>query len=135
MCGEAPAVSAARCPPFLAGTAVTDFLVWQPGLAHLPPASLGAVWIMSQPGMELQAPDPDSDHLGLREWRSLRLMQGWRIWQPAETRKPQDRQAAAHEPQLWSGWGTILGPLLVEKRQSLKGKPGAIRDSGCWAEG
>lgn len=95
---------------------------------------------MSQPGMEIPAPDPDSDHLSPRalterEWRSLRLMRGWRIWQPAQTRKPQDRQAAAHELQLWSGLGTILGPLLVEKRQCLKSKPGAIRDSRCWAEG
>lgn len=39
--GEAPPVSAARWPSLSVGTAATDFLVWLPGLARLPPASLG----------------------------------------------------------------------------------------------
>lgn len=59
---------------------------------------------------------------------SLRLTEGWRIWledwgQPVETRKPEGGQAAAHELQLWSGWGqsheaTSSGEEAVPQKQT-----------------
>lgn len=95
--------------------------------------------MMSQPGLELQAPDPDSDHfspraLGERDWKSQVNVRTENL-ATCRDKEATGQVGCSTSSSCGQGRGTILGPLLVQKRQSLKSKPGAIRDGGCWAEG